>query len=676
MAIRNLFFPIVCISSFICPSLHWAQAKSDSLKIKEIQEIIIATKRQDIGIISSQKLSGKELENMNALSVADAVRYFSGIQLKDYGGIGGLKTINIRGMGTQHTGVFYDGIQLGNAQNGMVDLGRFSLDNLASISMYNGQKSEIFQSAKDFGASGSIYLESKTPQFSGNKKSNLSLNYRSGSFGLINPSLLYEQKLTNHWHASLSTELISADGQYPFYQRVALPDGSLGWERKGTRTNGDINAFRGELGIFGKVNHGKWHLKSYFYNSERGIPGAITKNVEVFSSRQWDRNFFVQGKIEKEPSEKYRYQISAKLANDHLRYLNDNPLGTSIKIDNSYDQKELYLSTTHQYTILPFWKISLALDYQWNKMDANLRDFAYPERHTELIALASQFRWGQLSLQGSLLGTFVQENVKNNKFALPKDRQEYSPALFISYQPFSQSEFKVHSFYKNTFRLPTFNDLYYTDIGSSLLKPEYTQQYDVGVTYNKDFEQGVLKNINLIADVYYNRVKDKIIAYPKGQLFRWTMLNLGEVEIKGLDLSTQAIWLVGNQLYFSTRFTYTFEEALDVTQSQVKSYYRHQIPYIPRHSGTALLGLTYKDWQLNYNFIYTGERYNQNANLPENYEQPWYTSDIAASKLFSLNQTKIKLGLEINNLLNQNYSVIRNYPMPGRNYRVSLRFNF
>lgn len=85
-----------------------------------------------------QILSGKELEKLNVYSVADALRYFSGVQIKDYGGIGGLKTVNIRSMGSHHVGVFYDGIELGNAQNGVVDLGRFSLDNMEVISLYNG----------------------------------------------------------------------------------------------------------------------------------------------------------------------------------------------------------------------------------------------------------------------------------------------------------------------------------------------------------------------------------------------------------------------------------------------------------------------------------------------------------------------------------------------------------
>lgn len=44
-------------------------------------------------------------------------------QQKDYGGVGGINTVNIRSMGTNHAGVFYYGIQLSNAQNGQVDMG-------------------------------------------------------------------------------------------------------------------------------------------------------------------------------------------------------------------------------------------------------------------------------------------------------------------------------------------------------------------------------------------------------------------------------------------------------------------------------------------------------------------------------------------------------------------------
>ena len=120
-----------------------------------------------------QRLSGKELEKLNSYSVADALRHFTGVQLKDYGGVGGIKTIDIRSMGANHVGVFYDGIQLGNAQNGQIDLSMYSLDNIDELAVYNGQKGEIFQPAKDFGSAGMLYIRSRRPKFENGKNYHL-----------------------------------------------------------------------------------------------------------------------------------------------------------------------------------------------------------------------------------------------------------------------------------------------------------------------------------------------------------------------------------------------------------------------------------------------------------------------------------------------------------------------
>lgn len=111
----------------------YAQNRLDSLQ--HVEEVIITGRIVRREVIPVQELSGERLHRLNSHNVADALRYFSGIQIKDYGGVGGLKTVNIRSMGTNHVGVFYDGIELGNAQNGTVDLGRFSLDNMESVTL-------------------------------------------------------------------------------------------------------------------------------------------------------------------------------------------------------------------------------------------------------------------------------------------------------------------------------------------------------------------------------------------------------------------------------------------------------------------------------------------------------------------------------------------------------------
>ena len=132
--------------------------------VQYLENVVVYGRKPYAEVIPAQTLAGKKLEGLNSHSIADAIRYFSGVQVKDYGGVGGIKTIDIRSMGTNHLGVFYDGIQLGNAQNGQIDLGKFSLDNIEEISLYNGQKSEIFQPARDFGSAGSVYIKTRCRQ--------------------------------------------------------------------------------------------------------------------------------------------------------------------------------------------------------------------------------------------------------------------------------------------------------------------------------------------------------------------------------------------------------------------------------------------------------------------------------------------------------------------------------
>ena len=149
------------------------------------------------------------------------------------------------------------------------------------------------------------------------------------------------------------------------------------------------------------------------------------------------------------------------------------------------------------------------------------------------------------------------------------------------------------------------------------------------------------------------------------------MLNLGTVKIKGMDVALQGSWLFGKSWQLNTRINYTYQKAQDFTDPK-DTYYKGQIPYIPIHSGTAIAGIEYKDWNINYSFIYTGERYDSRANIPANYIQPWYTSDLSISKKMSLKGIQSKIMIEVNNLFNQQYEVVRSYPMPGTNFRITL----
>ena len=644
---------------------HQTSLSDTLLKLKEVT---IYSNRMQKKMSPVQILSGKELEKLNVYSVADALRYFSGVQIKDYGGIGGLKTVNIRSMGSHHVGVFYDGIELGNAQNGVVDLGRFSLDNMEVISLYNGQKSAIFQPAKDYSSASAIYMQTRKPLFKGEKKNNLNIGVKGGSFSTINPSLLWEHRFNERISSSISTEYMYTSGRYKF--TYAKKDG---YDTTAVRQNGDVRMLRLENAFFGKVPKGEWKAKAYLYNSERGYPGAAVREEPGkfrHQDRQWDTNLFVQGSFQNYFKPWYSLLANGKYAYDYLHYLSDPRLDvTTMYVDNHYRQQEIYASAAHLFTIYTWWSMSLSNDFQWNALRADLIDFVYPTRNTILTSAATSFDFNRLMLQASLLYTHVDDNTRT-KGANAGTKNKYTPSVIATWQPLTKLPLNVRAFYKKVFRMPTLNDLYYTFIGNKDLKPEYTTQYDVGITFSHTWNNHWLKSLDLQIDGYYNEVDDKIIAMPTSNQFRWTMINLGHVEIRGLDAAIRGEWGFG-KVELSTLFNYTYQKAQDFTDP-TSEWYGGQIPYIPWHGGSIILNGSYQTWSCNYSFIYTGERYEAVANIPENYAQPWYTHDFSLSKTFQWEKTRIRVTAEINNIFNQQYEVVQCYPMPGTSFKIKL----
>ena len=673
---------VVCLLHTATGAISAQSAKDSTSMWLQLDEFVVTGSPLMKEVIPVQKLSGERLKNLSSFSVADAIRFFSGVQLKDYGGIGGLKTVNVRSMGTHHVGVFYDGIQLGNAQNGQIDLGKFSLENIEEVSLYNGQKSNIFQPGKDFGSSATIYLRTRIPSFDNNKNLNLRGSFKTGSFDLVNTSLLLEYKLNDNISASVNGEYINSSGKYNYrYKRVFPNTNEVMYDTTAVRENGDISSVRLEGGLFGTIPKGYWRIKSYFYDSERGIPGAVVNNKWKNSQRQWDSSYFLQGVFQKSIAHKYDLLVNAKYADDRMRYLN--PDTTLMLIDNTFKQKEVYISTANRYRISNKWDAVLSADIQYNTLTSDLAGFVYPKRFTSLFALASAADLGKVKMQGSILATLVSERINSGNTAAEDsvstapNKKEFTPAFFVSYKPINKHNFNIRAFYKHIFRMPTFNDLYYTDIGNIHLKPEFTHQYNLGFQYESDYLHPIIKNWHLQADAYYNEVTDKIVAVPKGSgQYRWMMMNLGYVEIRGIDLSTSILTEPMKDVLLNIKFMYTYQKAQDFTNRKSdilqKTTWGGQISYIPWHSGSVIASIDYKNWQLNYSFIYVGERYHSSANIATEYEQPWYTNDMTIVRNIKCKGANLRLSAEINNVFSQDYEVVLNYPMPKRNYKLAF----
>lgn len=654
-------------------NLSAQQKRIDTLQVYAIDEVVVTDQyhtREIRSMAPTQSFNREDLKRMQSLQLSDAVKHFAGVTIKDYGGIGGLKTISLRSLGAEHTAVGYDGIALSNSQTGQIDIGRFSLENVDRISLNNGQADQIFQPARFFASAGILNIQTLSPQFKEDKTTNLKVVVKGGSWGLVNPALWIDQKLTDKWAVSLNGEAMWAKGDYP-YKLYYGDNNDLTSNEK--RTNTRVKSFRVEGGLFGQLSENeKWKTKVYYYQSSRGLPNATTYYYDFASQHLWDKNLFVQSKYKKEFSPKWVFEGSAKYSYNYQRYLDPDYKNTSGLQDNRYHQHEYYLSAVALYRVLANLSFSAAIDGSVQSLNTNSNDFNNPQRYTCLSVIAGKYLNEWLTVAASGVMTVV--NDRNGEEGRSASYRRITPYASLSVQPFRSEDFRLRLFYKEIFRLPTFNDLYYGQIGNRSLTPEKVKQYNAGLTYAKGLDW-FINYIAVTGDVYYNRVSDKIVAVPTKNLFIWSMVNLGKVEVKGIDVTGNIVLNLHRKVKLNLSGNYTYQKALDMTDPNGKTY-KHQIAYTPRVSASGQASIESPWINVSYSLLYSGSRYALAQNIKEN-RLPGYTDhSLSFYRDFTTGKLNWTINAEVLNLMDKNYEIVKNFPMPGRSFRATLKMSY
>ena len=654
----------MCLVAMCGNLLAIAQVPADSVNGKphEMSGVTVTERRLPVSLTAGtpvQRMEKAELERMGALDVSDAVRHFSGVSVKDYGGIGGMKTVSVRSLGAQHTAVSYDGVAVGDCQSGQVDISRFSLDNVSALTLTIGQGDDIFQPAKALASAGVLSIETGKPDF-GAASFRLAARVKSGSFGLANPSLFWAVRLGGKAGLSFYGDYLRADGIYPF-------EYVNGTRRiKAKRNNSDIQAYRGEANFYASLGDGQdLRAKLYLFHSERGLPGSVVYDNPYAAERLHDRNYFGQLNYEVSFSPKWKLKAAGKFNYVWNRDTDKEAAGMR---DDRFRQTETYLTATLWSEPLRGLSFSLAQDFAYNDLSTTLSNCQYPERYTVLTALSAQYWHPVFRITASLLNTYITENVRTGTAA--DDRQRLSPAVSLSWRPLPSTAWRLRASYKDIFRMPTFNDLYYRLIGNTRLRPESTRQWNVGTTWGGRVSP-VVEMLDVSVDAYYNKVKDKIVAVPT--MFVWKMSNVGEVETVGVDINVSAGIRVAKSMRFGLSGAYNFMQAEDVTDRDSKLW-RNQIAYTPRHSGSGSLTWETPWVDVAYNVVFASERYRMPQNSADNRIRPYSDHSLSAFRTFRRGRHALRLQADALNLGGKNYEIVRFYPMPGRNYKFTVTY--
>ncbi len=643
-------------------SLH-SQVKKDTtqLNLKEVQVTSQNTAKIQQTTVPMQVIGKTDISRLGVQSMADAVRRFAGVVVKDYGGIGGLKTVTVRGFGAQQTAVSVDGITTNDAQSGQIDIGRFALNNVASVSLEIGQSDNIFQPARNFASAAILNIVSQKPAF-GEKSYIGNVGLKGGSFGQFNPSFFIASKLKKDLSISLNGDWQHADGNYPF----KFDNGASIEHRK--RLNSDVDIYRLENNLYKNWGEkGELVFRNSYYDANRGLPGAAISNNIYAAERLITRIFFSQLGAKYRLSHQFLWRAGAKINHSYERYSNTY---NNVVVSDRYRQYEYYATSTLLYQPSVRWQFSVAQDFVHNYLysmygQSTLDPETYPDRlkayrNASITALNAHYGTEKVTLQVGLLGAYYSDDL--DKGTAAKDKKRISPSASLSYN--ISSDWMTRISYKDIYRVPTLNDTYYTQIGNTALKPEIARQFNLGTTFKHNTADDMLA---LSFDGYYNQVKDKIVARMK--MFNAKMENVDNVRILGIDMKAVYEKNLNKKmrLYFSG--TYSYQDAEDTDLKQ-------QIIYTPEHSGNGSIALENPWVNISYSVTVCGSEWSQQYHTDLNKIDAYADQSVSLNKTFKFNAQELRVQLDLLNLSNKNYEIIKGYPMPGRSFVASGIWKF
>ena len=659
------YYPLA-MSCLLTMSAYGQNVRNDTItdRTHQLREVTVTESRRQHEVTSTAPLHILDREQMLTLGVtdvADALHRIPGVTLRDYGGAGGLKTVSVRGFGAKHIGVSYDGVMLSDCQSGEIDLSRYSLDNVEQLSLVIGDNDDIYIPARN--ASASAVLNIQTIGVPTNDTiPHLTTQLKVGSFGYVSPFLRYEQNLTENLAISVVGEYTYAENDYPYEIQ------NVRHTVKDKRTNSRMNTGHGELNFVWDANtFNRLSGKVYYYENDRQLPGQVHYYTNLNKETLHDQNFFAQLQYQTHNSSGWSLKWHGKFNWNASIY--EDPLYPNAVNDASYWQREAYTSVAILYAQSEKWAFDYSADYSFNNLNSSAYRTVnnYPYRHSILQSGTAKFHDRRLTVLARLLYSLYLNNAKTGDAA--KDMKRLSPSVSLSYRLHEDKDVFIRASYKNIFRAPTFNESYYYHYGSPDLLPESTDQFNLGVTYG---HQSSTSSIQLTVDGYYNHVKDMIVAVPYN-MFVWTCVNVGKVRVLGLDLTANTTYSISDGHSLELSGSYSFQQAENRTDEDAP-YYGNQIAYIPRHSGNIALGWENPWVNVSLHGSGVSSRWANNQHYESTEIDGYWDMGLTFWHTFCWKKQLLETRVDVKNLFNKQYEIVRFYPMPGRSWQVSLKY--
>ncbi|MBC8401169.1 MAG: TonB-dependent receptor [Candidatus Marinimicrobia bacterium] len=593
-------------------------------------------------------INAETIELQKPQNLAEVLQNVQGVNIKDYGGIGGIKSVSLRGSSASQVLVLVDGQRVNDTASGQVDFSRISVEGVEKIEVVRGGGSALYGANAIGGVINIITRKEKARNITRG-----SLNIMAGSFS----SASVKTDLRNsgeHYAASLTCKALHTDGDF----RYRHPD----LDSLVEKANNDFTAydvftnFQYTLGE--KPREHTIDVSYNYYTNDKGSPGSTTQPYATArTTTQSNRlNLNIQGKLNLFNN----YRIQGFGSQSTNTYFNEE---MTVAADDTHKTAATGLEMQFTSTLTANQTLIYGAGIRQNKSGGEGSTDLVNERAERFAFMQDEFfiHFDRIRLIRSIA---------------------FLPALRLDgYSDFGNHISKklgtvlnlglawrtsIKANWSYNYKAPSFNDLYWPEdaftIGNPDLKPEYGTDWDLGLRLRYPILNGIAFDINY----FRMQLTDLIVWRQGGSGGKWAPENVSKAVIRGVEGSL-SLKLVPKLLDLAVNYTYLDARNNDKND---RNYYQKYLVYRPKHTLNINLSGSWRGFTGNLSGQHVGYRYVSPANTI--WLDPYQVADLTLGWQHDLQGWDLDVSLQVKNMFNKLYEFVHHQPIPGREFRLNV----
>lgn len=639
------------------PEFAFSQMMDDTIKI---EEVAIYFQRD----ISEAAMNNIEIDSLTkshySMSVlSDLLASTSSINIRDYGP-GSISTVSMRGTGSSHTVVLWNGINLNSPLTGQADFSLIPVGFTDKIVVKPGASSLQDMSG---GLGGCVNLENQSG-FEKGLGAKLGQEFASFSSNSGFAGLKWGGE---KWFFAHRFTYTKAENDFPFWRNIPLG------KEKVKQENAAIDQYGFLQEIYYRPNDKDLiSLIVWLDNTDREIPPL--KNYEGRHDEH-QQDISTRAVLKWQAYRKhFSWHIQSAIVNKDLDYQlyhhpnvysavgDELPLGENIVAADATNSSTSFLNQlAFTFSKKKNFKLNFKLDVDQHRAEVEnkVSQIGFVKHRNELSAFVGVYQRVGPKLMLVLMA-------RNN--ILDGGDYHFAPLLGFEYKLHENRDWSLKGNVARNFRYASMNDLYYIPGGNPDLKAEKGISEELNLNARENLV-GQKMELNLSA--YSSQISDWILWTPT-QFGWWTPENKEKVLSRGIETTLRVTGLLA-QIDYTLNVGLSLSSTTNESDGDTKEEKGEQLIYVPRQSAHFDVSLRNRGYSFHYAIDYTGLRHTSYGSNNSYYDLPAYIlHSISVGKNVKLKNTSAGISFQVNNLFNVDYESIRQRAMPGRNYAVKL----